>query len=107
MIRINQIKTLYKLYVNRALEKMMKKIKDLVKINLSNYRKEILKEYGCCSQKKNQNIKKKYIKKVVINQKLRDSNSQKMEDKNTLIYLIPHLIDWINSKIKERKNKAI
>ncbi len=29
-----------------------------------------------------------------------------MEDKNTSIYLIPHLIDWINSKIKERKNKA-
>ena len=110
----NFIKALYKLYINRALEKMMKKIKDLVKLNLSNYSKKFLKNMDVVRRKKleykekmhKEGSNKSKVKRLQFRAHLSSANSQKMEDKNTSIYIIPHLIDWINSKIKERKNKA-
>ena len=110
----NFIKALYKLYVNRALEKMIKKIKNLVKLNLSNYTKKFLKNMDVVRRKKleyKEKMRKEgsnnsKVKRLQFRAHLSSTNSQMMEDRNTSLYLVPHLIDWINSKIKERKNKA-
>jgi hypothetical protein len=93
---------------------MIKKIKNLVKLNLSNYTKKFLKNMDVVRRKKleyKEKMRKEgsnnsKVKRLQFRAHLSSTNSQMMEDRNTSLYLVPHLIDWINSKIKERKNKA-
>ena len=112
----NFIKSLYKLYLTRAIEKMMKKLKEMENLNKLKHGKIFLKnlkhvhykklEYREKMRKDGSNDSKKTTLQFKAHISSKKSKIMDEENKSTIIYIIPHLINWLNKKIKERKKNA-